>query len=535
MSVLNGPRQTGIVVSVNGLTSGLGSGEVSSTNYAWNFGDASGQNNQITGYNSAHVYDQPGTYQITLTVTNNLGLVSTVAQTVTIAASTRSQLYVDSTSGSDTNAGSITSPLKSLGAAFAKLGNNSEVLLKAGETFNTTSCLNLNLQNVLIGSYGAGANPTIVHIKGTDVPTICSAGNTNGLTIQNITFDSQLAVSADAQAPKTGISGVYLGGQNLTVRNCTFLNVDDAINENGNPTGVLVQNNSAPLVNGLRGYFVWGQGIQSVVVGNFVANSTREHVMRMVDLSEVAIVDNNFTNLNRTSEDSYDVSKGCIEVQWAQYAWIKGNTVTGGDIRLGPLGLWGESTSSSTDNCVIEDNNLTGTQIFLQAGAHDAMIANNVISNNGGQAIFVTGSDSEGRTTQDITIENNTATDTATAGNFIEVTAGASGIVMKNNLWVAPNIRVGSYGTAPVYAASMTAFSDISGNIWPAPNTAGTFAGGGINFVGAEMITANFESPTQWNSLSPVHGDLFESVTLNNSYRITVGSDTAGSSLPMAA
>jgi hypothetical protein len=357
-------------------------------------------------------------------------------------------------------------------------------------------------------------------------------GNTNGLTIQDITFNSPYAVPANGIANKIGVGGIFLAGKNLAVRDCTFLNLDDAINENGNPTGVLVQSNNAPLVTGIRGYMVWGQGSQDVIIGNYAANSTREHIVRLVDVNEVAVVDNNFSNLNRQGVDYNDFSKGCIEVHRGANDWVVGNKITGGDIRVGPLGLWGEAATSNTSNCVIEDNQLTNTFVFVQSGTHHAMIANNVVTNTAGQAFVFNGVDSQGRTSQDITMVHNTAIDTGVSGNFIRLGGYVNGIVMENNLWVAPHITLGNYSTAPVYesSGSLSGFTKISGNIWPSPTTLGALTNYGINAIGGGYLT-----PSQWNSQSVVGSDLFTNVTLNSSYQINVSSLIAGAAVKIAA
>ena len=233
---LAGTRQTGMVVNVNGLTSKVGTGSAITTHYDWNFGDPNGVDNTITGFNAAHVYDQAGTYTISLTVTNQAGQVSTTTTTVTVAAAARNQIFVDPTNGSDSNKGTQAAPLKTLAAAFGKLANNTEILLKAGQTFTSTTSMHINNSNVLIGRYGTGANPEIIRINGNGVSTIASYAETNGLTIQDITFNSPYAVAANAQAPKTGVSGIYAGGTNIAVRDCTFLNVDDAVNEKRQPS-----------------------------------------------------------------------------------------------------------------------------------------------------------------------------------------------------------------------------------------------------------------------------------------------------------
>jgi hypothetical protein len=537
INTLAGPRVTSMAVNVDATQSTVGTGDFVTTNYAWNFGDAGTEYNQITGFNAGHVYDTPGTYTISLTVTNQAGLVSTTTQKVTITASTRTQIFVDSLNGSDANSGAAGAPLQSLAAAFAKLGDNTEILLKTGETFNVNATLNSAFTNVLIGTYGTGASPIVMRSLGNGLGTIDTYGNTNGLTIQGITFNTPFAVANTAVATKIGIGGIYLGGQNIAVRDCTFLNIDDAINENGLPTGVVIQDNSAPLVTGIRSYFVWGQGAEDTIVGNFVANSTREHVTRLHAVAEVNMQNNNFTNLSRQSVDSLDTSKGCIELQTGTFDWIVNNTVTDGDIRTGPLGLWGEAASTNNTNCVIEDNNLTDTFIFVQSGTHHAMIANNVINDVGGEAITINGIDDQGRESMDITIMNNTATNSATSGNFITVYGVVNGIAMNNNLWVAPNIEVGSYGTAPVYVPgnNMSDFTQISNNIWPMPAKLTGYVDGGINYIGTSPLGNGYLTAAQWDAQSNVGNDVFANMTLKGSYQVTYDGLVAGADIAMAA
>jgi hypothetical protein len=62
-------------------------------------------------------------------------------------------------------------------------------------------------------------------------------------------------------------NAILAGGRALTIRDNTFLNMGYAINANQNPTGLLVQDNRAPLETGLRDYLVWTQGTDIVIVG----------------------------------------------------------------------------------------------------------------------------------------------------------------------------------------------------------------------------------------------------------------------------
>ena len=457
--MLDGTRQTGLVVNANGLNSVLNSGTVLTSKFQWNFGDPNGTDNTLQGFTAAHVYDTPGTYTITLTVTNQAGGVASATQQVTISASTRQMIYVDPTHGNDSNDGSESSPIQSLNQAMNMIGNNTELLLKAGQTYTVPSTLHISQTNLVIGRYGSGANPVLSRVSGGGVSTINIFSGANGVTIQNITFDSPYGVGANDVANKTGVSGIYIGGTNVAVRDCTFLNIDDAINENGNPTGVLVEDNTAPLTTGIRGYFDWVQGQEQTIVGNVVANSTREHIVRMVDWTNVSIENNNFTNLNRQNVDSNDYSKGCIEMHVGSYGYVVNNDVTDGDIRTGPLGLWGEPATDTTSWCLIEDNNLTDTFVLEEAGSQHTMISNNVFNETtGGTAITIAGENTLNMESSDITITNNTAVSTGTSGDFLNVTGPATTITLTNNLWIAPNISLGHNGAAAVSDAN----SDLS-------------------------------------------------------------------------
>jgi PKD repeat protein len=537
IQLLDGVRQVGLGVNVEALSTKLNAGTAITAKYDWNFGDVGSRFNDLTGFNASHVYDQPGNYTITLTVTNEDGGVASVSRQITIAASTRQQIFVDSVNGSDSNAGTQNAPLRSLDQAFNMVSDNTEVLLKAGDIFQVTGAQNINYTNVLVGRYGnaSDADPIVNHSHGTAAGTFYVSGNSNGVTIENLTIQSPYGVTSNGQAPKVSIIGVYVGGKNIVVRGCQFINIDDAINENGNPTGVLIQDNSSPTTTSLRGYFVWGQGSQSVIVGNTILNSTREHVVRMVDMTEATVEGNTFGNLDRTGVDPSDASKGAIEMHRGSYAYIADNTITDGDIRTGPLGLWGEAATSSTEWCVIADNQLTETMIYVQSGTHHAMIEGNVVTNSAKQAFVFSGVDGQGRTSQDITLLNNTAIDTGTQGNFLRVWGHVDGIVMKNNLWVAPNITPGSYATAAVYLneANLSSFTEISGNIWPAPATTGGYAHGGMMYVSTPGN--GYVTPDQWNALNGVQGDTFQNVPLGDTYQMSLKSLLVGSPLKRAA
>jgi hypothetical protein len=387
--------------------------------------------------------------------------------------------------------------------------------------------------NVVIGRYDEGPDPILLLSKqeGAKPPHgfISIDGRCNGVTIQHITFDSPYSVMDTQEAPKIGIDAIVARGRNITVRNCTFLNVDSAINANGSPIGLMVLDCKAPLKTGLRAYLVWTQGSDFVCLGNTAANSTREHIVRLSGVTNALIAANDFTNLDRRPGDKYDTSKGTIEMHNGSYAYIAHNTVADGTIRVGPLGINDEPPTTATDWAVIESNTLTNTSVLAYPGAHHVMIRNNIIRNDASAAITLQAPDEDGRHNSDIHILNNTAINNGPTGAFLKVWGYVDGIELKNNLFVGLNLKAGTSGAAAVNLAEtdLRSFTAISHNVWP------MFAGGGS---GSEFLLNNHPTRlTDWLAFPQVKADTSANVALDEKNSPAPGSAADAGGEPLAA
>jgi regulation of enolase protein 1 (concanavalin A-like superfamily) len=508
MQVLAPVKMVGAVISVDATTSTFGDGSAITTNYTWNFGDSSGAYNVLSGYNASHVYNSPGTYTLSLTLTNDLHKTSTVSTTVTIAADTRKVIYVDSSAGNDSNSGLTPSTaVQSAIRADALLGNNTEVLFKRGETFTLTQAFETPYTNVLVGAYGSGALP-VLSFTGNVTNDVVLDTSTNDLSIA-VTFED-LSITSPSSVTNLPMA-IMARASDEGVIGCVFNHVMYAVNANGGALGLLVQDCSSPSTTGLWGYFVWDQSTDVSVLGNYVAGIGGEHVFRSEQGSgEMNIAYNNFTNND---------GKGDIEIHWGSFAWVDHNTCNGGDVRVGPLGLWGESASSNTTDAVIEDNTIqNGSTVEVQPGSHDISIRSNYISTSDSIALIsLESGDSQGRTTYDVQILNNTGYTTSNIGNFINVESSMSGIVMENNLYLAPNLIPGAYNTSPVWVtgSDLSSFTAINGNVWQLPATIYSFANGGkgINFVGTALTSTGYLTPATWNAEPQVGTDYFVATT----------------------
>jgi PKD domain/RTX calcium-binding nonapeptide repeat (4 copies) len=525
LQILAPVKMVGIAIVAQGKGSLLGNGSPITTNYQWNFGDPTGQYNALNGFNASHVYNNPGTYTITLTITNDLQKVSVVSAQVTIAADSRTQIYVDSAHGSDSNNGSSPSQaVQTAARADQLLRSNTEVLFDRGEEFNMTSTFLTPYSNVVITAYGSGANPIMNWaLTSSNVIFSNSAGASVGVTFENLTIDTMNHADPGASwLPQA----IVARGTNIDINNIQFLDVDYAINANSAPTGLMVTNCSSPLSNGLSAYFIWNQSIDSVILGNTVVNSIHEHIIRTSGAQQELIADNTFTNND---------GKGCIEVHEGSYAWVEGNTVTNGDIRVGPLGLWGEPVTEITQYAVIQGNIVNNVSINVDPGSDDISIRNNVINRNSGTMINVASTDSIGHTSGDIQILNNTGISTGTNGNFLKVQDHTLGIILANNLMIAPNLIVGENGSAPVYTYenNLSSFTFIGGNVWPMPDILG-FADGGINFAGTAFSSSGYLTPAAWNAQSIVTNDVFSNVAVSSSFAPSSSSTAANAGSPVA-
>jgi PKD domain/RTX calcium-binding nonapeptide repeat (4 copies) len=527
MQILAPAPTVNIAIDTRALNSTLGYGSPIDANFQWNFGDPNGQYNTLPGFNATHIYTTPGTYTITLTVTNGIYQASTVSAKITIGADTRRLIYVNSATGSDNNNGSTPgSAVQSAAKADSMVGNNTEVLFDRGETFNLAAAFKLNFTNVLVGAYGSGALPIINY-------TVPATGSviftTNSHVAAGVTIEDLTLTTLDGKDPTIANQpmGVMAGGFDTSVIGCTFDYVEYDVDASAAPVGLTVEGNQSPIDGGLEGYFVWDQGTDTSVIGNYVNSSVHEHVMRTSSATEILAYENNFSNFD---------GKGGIEIHVGAYAWIDSNTMYSGDIRVGPLGLWGEPVTDTTSFCVIQNNHVNNTDIQVYPGAHDISIRNNIITRPSSELIDVIGQDSYGRQSADIRILDNTGFLTGTTGNFVKIESHTLDVLLENNLLIQPTLTVGGFTTAPVYVvdSNLSDFDYINGNVWQEPGTFDGYANGGINYFGLTSTTAGYQTPAEWNAWSEVGTDYFSSTAITSNDAPDAGSlaSSAATAIP---
>lgn len=487
--------------------------------FSWNFGDPTSRYNTLPGFNAAHVYDRAGTYTVTLTVTAPGGRVSTRTTTVTVTAPAINKTIYVASNGNDSNDGLTTgSPVRSIAYAVQIAGNDSQILIKKGDTLNVNNTITVSGQNIRFGTYGSGVAPRVVwNGVRTGRPEMFFLTNTTeNVSFRGFTFDS--IYGGDTE--QTGMVMIFhVGGKNTTIRENTFLNVGYAMNLNLQPTQFLAQDNIAPSETGIRDYFCWVEGRDIVILGNEVANSTREHVVRVWGGERVLIAENSLSNLDRRSMgDPRDTAKGSIVSQKGLYSYIANNEMRG-SAGVGPLGLndglnekWARFKHSAIENNILHD-----ASFFLQHGAENVTMRDNTFLANDMPQIVVKAYDTTyQRGVVDLVIDHNVGINNGATGNFLRLDGLAESITLTNNVYVAPYLAPGAYGTAAVSVemSDLSAFRQITGNIWPAI---------GRGYMSHEMmyVGGNFYGSTFWNSTSVVGDDQFVDVRIDGVSTLT--------------
>jgi hypothetical protein len=461
---------------------------------------------------------------------------------VVITPSTRQTIYVDASAGNDGNNGlSSSSPVRSWQRANQLLADNTNVLFHRGQTFWFDNTFQLNNHNVTIGAYGSGANPNMVKINGAGLGIFYMTKADDQIVIENLTFDSVYTPVGNS-APEIIATGVYVAGRNITVRNNTFLNISTAVDAYQGPSGLLVQNNSAPNPQGLRDYFVWMNGNDQVILGNTVANSTRQHVVRssFTTTNRVLIAGNDFANPSNVNGDSGDTQKTTVNIRAGSYVYVTNNTLRNATVAIGPDDALPENTVVPWFK--FDGNTLLNSQLYVHSSTQHAMIDNNFSNLEYYQQFEIDTNDPSypSRKMLDVTFTHNTGVQQGTIGSMLQIDGDATGgiITVTDNLFAAPNLQPGNQFATSIMVKANTdaaiAWSD--GNVWAAPSPAFNYwyVPQGVIFIAAGLDPSRFLTASQWNGLSNVGTDTFRAVgvSLGGSLQVSNNGVMVGAVLP---
>ncbi|HWB21221.1 MAG TPA: PKD domain-containing protein [Phycisphaerales bacterium] len=471
------------VLHVHGIDSNLGTGSILNARFEWDFGDTTqdSQYNQLVGWNVAHVYDQPGTYTVTLRIINEQGGVATKTAQVTVTAAQRQYIYVSPTGNDSANGATQTTPVRTAARAMQLVADNSTVLFKRAATYDITGTMNIGThKNVVIGAWGNGALPVINWTPNSQYSTMLNMDDqARDITIEDIDFDTPFT------ANKYVAMAITPAGTNILVRRCYFDDISYAMNAQASPTGLLALNNNADVIGA---YFCWVQGSDVVLLGNTVAGSVEEHNIRLGGADRVYIAYNDLTNTVKTS----------IWSMLGKYCYIANNKMRKGRVVWGPNYALG-SSSERFQYYVAENNEIFDEGVIVYCGAEKGVFRNNVVHADDREAFSIWGYYSPmDRTVTDVALYNNTAINNSSSyGRFMKLGAGAVRISVANNMYVAPNMNAQN-GSVNVYDEDNTLGTNTFKNdLWAIP----------ANGTSYHILNGGGLSQSTWASFSQVTND----------------------------
>jgi len=302
------------------------------------------------------------------------------------------------------------------------------------------------------------------------------------------------------------------------------------------PRNVLVQDNSSPSPTALNAYFAWTEGSEIVFLGNTVASSYNEAIVRIGGGNDVLYADNNFTNLPRAGGNGN--SKNVMSIQAGSYIYLYDNRFSTGPVSMGPLGTPAANPNAGMSDVVLDSNTIVNTTVLMMPGVHHVMARNNVIEGSGNAGFTINAQEVGGSfdwQVQDVYIENNTVTEPGMWGGFLTINNGeAQGIHVDNNLFVDPSFETGfGEGFIKTDNNDMNSFAEIKDNVWSIPAVVGSFAQGGYFFESSDSSSqSGWLTPAEWEATGIPTGDVYENVNLGATYSVKVDGFTAGSDLP---
>lgn len=480
-------------VHVHGLATGLEAGSPLTARYAWDFGDDGADFDRLVGFNAGHVYDAPGAYTVTLTVTDETGAAAAATLAVTVLPDDRPRVHVAADGDDGADGATPATAVRTLARAAQLTTDGTVVLLRRGDVFDTASSVTITDSDVRWGAWGEGPRPVLRWTGGTGYAGIIElyGNDTADVTIEDLVFDSIHAPGAAFNV----VNGVYPDGWNVTVRRCHFRNVSYAVNANRSPSGLLTQDNTAEV---LGAYFVWGQGTDHVHLGNVVDGSLLQHDMRF-NAERVLVAGNTLTN----------TIKSTVWFQTGAWAYLHGNTLLEGPAQVGPIPQVGPA-AARWEWAVFEANHVVHDGLRVFHGAEHVALRNNVVQRTNDTAIEVMGWDETfQRTAADVRVLHNTGVNEGPSGRFLHVGADTVGLRVANNLYCAPALATGSGPVANVYMLDDALGSaEFTGNLWQVPAVTGW--GNGWHYLWPYWSNADgYRAEAEWAALAGTDDEMY--------------------------
>jgi len=431
-------------------------GNHSSFYYEWDFGDltsgtwsTSGRSrNRATGFVTAHLYEQPGTYTIELRAINSQGREYRYRQSIYVKPFGGTTFYASSSSGADSNDGLTPGrPFRSFEKAMSMIGPHRRILLKRGDTWSTSA--RTNIQSAGPGIIGAYARADGSDDRTQPKPRIRHNGNYGLLRFDSRAIDWRVRdleiIGPGGDTSTYMIEGFQKLQQNLALR-LTGEKLGGAVIWS---VGTFDHDQNFVIdceATEIDGYGLFLGGSRSALLGNRISK-TGTHVVR-VYYSRKFVISENILHDPAPSKHALKLHNRPGMNRPTEYIVVSGNHFRG-DQWAATFGPQNTTTTELVHKLVFERNLVTvqpdGRELAaVTVWGPDITIRNNVFDGTGSNAQaylgIILGVRGIGPVPHRVRIYNNTVYRADGAAALVTIHNNPQGTDVRNNLVaVAPS------------------------------------------------------------------------------------------------
>lgn len=468
------------------IVAGKAGSEFHDYTFAWDFGDedagawsVSGRSkNSAAGPEAAHVFDTPGSYTVTLSVTNQSGGSDAAALTITVedpdafyaGSKTTCVSSVGSFTGCPAGASQVTT--SDFGEALGHATSNTRVLFRRGDSFSGSGSISGGPG--IIGAFGSitSAKPQI-STTGYAIKSYASDGwVVMDLALSGSTTDSAWSArrtNSNVLLYRVDVSGFYIGfsygasildwynanhGENNTVHDGIFI-VDGSYGGSGNAG-------------------IYGVASHMAIMGNRIGPVSGGHNIR-IGHSDAGVIQHNHvfeqgtrTHLLKLHGGAFDETTGLTAQKYTERIVISGNTfgpgTTDWDVAVGPQN---SGSDERVRDMIIEQNVFVSgsdARSLLLLWASECRVRNNIfkMDRGNGKGLTAVGIGRRGvePSPSGNEVHSNTFYSNDTGDGEYTAIGSSYSTAAKNNLMYAPNMLETSMGIASAANANVISSSN---------------------------------------------------------------------------
>lgn len=388
----------------DGLASDVREGTVHDARFEWTFADPGTTRPTEIGFCAAHVFERPGSFLVSLHVTDAKGNEGYASTWIDVLPFTGTTLHVSATQGNDANDGRTPqTAVRTYDRAFALLrsaltaGGRAtavRVLFKRGESFSTATAWGFPVGTwdgpIWFGAYGDGALP-IVRQTGVD-PLVFGHDRVSGIRVTDLDLRGSYDITTRQGGVNQQLIGIT-GGSGHLVHRCLVRGSDYGIALAGDPrTPRSDFTISECAIEDVRSYAAYLGGDRIAVLGSRLARIADMHVLRLWYARKAVVVGNELLDPSMFSGRGLHALKLHAHAGGSQggdpiatdWVWVAENVLRGSTwpVTISPQN---RALDERIGNVVFERNlvlpdeySATLTNQMVEVVAHDVTIRGNV-------------------------------------------------------------------------------------------------------------------------------------------------------------